>query len=56
MQINHLILDNLLLRSDLNAKKLYPRYLLTLDKLQQRRSGVKHINLITFMLRNERFI
>ena len=34
----------------------YPRYLLTLDKLQQRRSGVKHINLITFMLRNERFI
>ena len=34
----------------------YPRYLLTLDKLQQRRSGVKHINLITFMLKNERFI
>ena len=34
----------------------YPRYLLTLDKLQQRRSGVKHINLISFMLKNERFI
>ena len=34
----------------------YPRYLLTLDKLQQRRSGIKHVNLINFMLKNERFI
>ena len=33
----------------------YPRYLLTLDKFQQRRSGVKHENLITFMLQNEKF-
>lgn len=34
----------------------YPRYLLTLDKLQQKRSGVKHVNLINFILRNETFI
>ena len=34
----------------------YSRYLLTLDKLQQRRSGIKHVNLINFMLKNERFI
>ena len=34
----------------------YPRYLLTLDKLLQKRSGVKHVNLINFMLKNERFI
>jgi len=34
----------------------YPRYLLTLDKLQQKRSGVKHANLIRFMLSNERFV
>ena len=34
----------------------YPRYLLTLDKLLQKRSGVKHMNLINFMLKNERFV
>lgn len=34
----------------------YPKYLLTLDKLLQKRSGVKHMNLINFMLKNERFI
>ena len=34
----------------------YPRYLLTLDKLQQKRSGVKHMNLISFILNNEKFI
>ena len=33
----------------------YPRYLLTLDKLLQKRSGVKHVNLIRFMLENGRF-
>lgn len=34
----------------------YPRYLLTLDKLLQKRSGVKHVNLINFIIENERFI
>ena len=34
----------------------YPRYLLTLDKLLQKRSGVKHVNLINFIIKNERFI
>ena len=27
----------------------YPKYLLTLDKLLQKRSGVKHINLIKLL-------
>ena len=33
----------------------YPKYLLTLDKLQQKRSGVKHFYLIDFLLQNKRF-
>lgn len=33
----------------------YPKYLLTLDKFQQKRNGVKHVNLIEFMLNNKRF-
>ena len=33
----------------------YPRYLLTMDKLLQKRSGVKHENIINFMLNSKRF-
>lgn len=33
----------------------YPKYLLTLDKLLQRRSGIKHYNLIDFILNNINF-
>lgn len=33
----------------------YPKYLLTLDKFQQKRNGVKHVNLIEFLLNNKRF-
>ncbi len=33
----------------------YPKYLLTLDKFQQKRSGVKHVNLIEFLLNNKKF-
>ena len=34
---------------------VYPKYLLTLDKFQQKRSGVKHVYLIDFLLLNKRF-
>ena len=30
----------------------YPKYLLTLDKIFQKRSGVKHLNIINLMLNN----
>ena len=33
----------------------YPKYLITMDKLLQRRSGVKHINIIDTMLDNKEF-
>lgn len=33
----------------------YPKYLLTLDKLLQRRNGIKHYNLIDFILNNINF-
>lgn len=33
----------------------YPKYLLTLDKLFQRRSGVKHLNIIDFIIQHQRF-
>ncbi|MCR5462483.1 MAG: ATP-binding protein [bacterium] len=33
----------------------YPKYLLTMDKLFQRRSGVKHINIIDFIIKNMEF-
>ena len=33
----------------------YPKYLLTMDKLLQRRSGVKHRNIIDFIVNNSRF-
>ena len=33
----------------------YPKYLLSMDKLLQRRSGVKHRNIIDFIVSNSRF-
>ena len=33
----------------------YPKYLLTLDKILQKRSGVKHCNIIDFIVNNEKF-
>ena len=33
----------------------YPKYLLTLDKILKKRSGVKHCNIIDFIINNEKF-
>lgn len=33
----------------------YPKYLLTLDKILQKRRGVKHCNIIDFIINNEKF-
>lgn len=36
-------------------KDNYPKYLLTMDRLLQRRSGIKHLNIVEFMANNEGF-
>ena len=33
----------------------YPKYLLTMDRLLQRRNGIKHLNIVDFMANNDRF-
>lgn len=33
----------------------YPRYLLTMDRLLQKRDGVKHLNIVDFMANQEKF-
>ncbi|MCI7401563.1 MAG: DUF262 domain-containing protein [Christensenella sp.] len=33
----------------------YPRYVVTTDYLLQQRSGIKHVNLIDFISKNEKF-
>lgn len=38
-----------------SMKNGYPKYLLTMDKLLQKRSGIKHLNIIDFMKGNEDF-
>ena len=42
-------------RSLENIKDNYPKYVLTLDRLLQRRNGIKHKNIINFILSNEMF-
>lgn len=36
-------------------KDNYPKYLLTMDRLLQRRSGIKHLNIVDFMANDENF-
>ena len=36
-------------------KDNYPKYLLTMDRLLQRRNGIKHLNIVDFMANNEDF-
>ena len=36
-------------------KDNYPKYLLTMDRLLQRRSGIKHLNIVDFMANDESF-
>ena len=33
----------------------YPKYVLTLDRLLQKRSGIKHMNIIRFMAEEQKF-
>ena len=33
----------------------YPKYVITTDKLLQKRNGIKHVNLIDFVIQNENF-
>ncbi len=37
------------------TKDNYPRYLVTMDRLLQKRSGIKHVNIIDFIGNGERF-
>ena len=39
-----------------NIKDNYPKYVLTLDYLLQQRNGIKHENIIKFILDNKNFI
>lgn len=39
-----------------NIRDAYPKYLLTLDPLTQKRNGVKHKNLVSLLLAKERFL
>ena len=34
-------------------KDMYPRYLFTMDLLQQRRDGIKHLNMVDFIYNNK---
>ena len=34
-------------------KDMYPRYLFTMDLLQQRRDGIKHLNIVDFIYNNK---
>lgn len=38
-----------------NIKDNYPRYVVTTDYLLQQRSGIKHVNLMDFISKNEKF-
>ena len=38
-----------------SIKDNYPRYVVTTDYLLQQRSGIKHVNLIDFISKNEKF-
>ena len=33
----------------------YPKYVMTMDRLLQRRSGIHHVNIISFMAEEKRF-
>ena len=38
-----------------SIKDNYPRYVVTTDYLLQRRSGIRNVNLIDFISKNEKF-
>ena len=40
----------------LEIKDNYPKYVLTLDYLLQQRNGIKHENIIKFMIENKLFV
>ncbi len=39
-----------------NIKDNYPKYVMTTDYLLQRRNGIKHVNIMDFIINKERFI
>ena len=47
--------DEFIRRLKKYAKDNYPRYVVTTDYLLQQRSGIRNVNLIDFICKNEKF-